>query len=368
MKIFAVEYNPLENEGIYALSVVEQPAMQSQWVTLNENKLELKTIDDERRILMGVALIPNKPIYRKDRSGEYNIVFSKNTIEKAAHDFVKKGNVNNSTIEHEIDLGSDAVSVVESWIVEDDVHDKSRKFGFKEPVGSWCVMMKVHSDEIWAKAKKGEIKGFSIDAFFDLKELNVKNQVNMSEQKKSLSLVQKLGKALLELGYDEKEDKKVKMASVMTADGLEIMHEAETLEAGVNVFVVNEDERVPLPVGEYKLEDEKILVIAEEGIVAEIKDAEPEQELEKDEEKKEEVELTEKEMNYLADLVNKTLGLSEMKSAIEKLNAQNVELKSQLEQLGEQPATKKAQPKKEVKLSEPKTARERILAKIQKNK
>lgn len=367
MRIYAVEYNPIENEGIYALSVVEQPAMQSQWVTLSDHKLELKTIDDERRILMGVALIPNKPIYRRDRSGEYNIVFSKNTIEKAAHDFVKKGNVNNSTLEHEIDLGSDAVSVVESWIVEDEVHDKSRKFGFKEPVGSWCVMMKVHSDEVWAKAKAGEIKGFSIDAFFDLKELTVNNNVNMSEQKKSLSLVQKLGKALLELGYDEKEDKKVKMASVMTADGLEIMHEAETLEAGVNVFIVNEDERVPLPVGEYKLEDDKILVIADEGIVAEIKDAEPEQELEK-EEKEEEVELTEKEMNYLADLVNKTLGLSEIKSAIEKLNAQNVELKSQLDKLGEQPATAKVELKKEVQLSEPKTARERILAKIQKNK
>lgn len=148
---------------------------------LNDNKLELKIIDDECCILMGVVLIFNKFIYCKDRSGEYNIVFFKNMIEKVVYDFVKKGNVNNLIIEYEIDLGSDVVSVVESWIVEDDVYDKSCKFGFKEFVGSWCVMMKVYSDEIWVKVKSGEIKGFSIDVFFDLKELNIKNEVNMSE-------------------------------------------------------------------------------------------------------------------------------------------------------------------------------------------
>lgn len=79
---------------------------------------------------------------------------------------------------------------------------------------------------------------------------------------------------LLELGYDEKEDKKVKMVLVMMVDGFEIMYEVEILEVGVNVFVVNEDECVFFFVGEYKLEDEKILVIVEEGIVVEIKDVE----------------------------------------------------------------------------------------------
>jgi len=260
MKTFQISYDPEQNKGIYALSVVKSPAMESKFITLKDasKPIKLATISDERRVLMGVALIPDKPIYRNDpEMGEYNIVFSADTIEKAAYDFIRNGNSNNSTIEHEIDLGSDKVSVVESWIIEDTNKDKSRKYGFDEPVGSWMVTMKIHDDAVWAMAKAGEIQGFSIDGFFNL------NEVKMSETKETSKWEQ--FKALF---AETPEAKAVKLGEVKSADGTVTMEfEGETLEAGVSISIVGEEGNVPVPVGEYELEGDQILVVVEEGVV-----------------------------------------------------------------------------------------------------
>ena len=260
MKTFQISYDPEQNKGIYALSVVKSPAMESKFITLKDasKPIKLATISDERRVLMGVALIPDKPIYRNDpEMGEYNIVFSADTIEKAAYDFIRNGNSNNSTIEHEIDLGSDKVSVVESWIIEDTDKDKSRKYGFDEPIGSWMVTMKIHDDAVWAMAKAGEIQGFSIDGFFNL------NEVKMSETKETSKWEQ--FKALF---AETPEAKAVKLGEVKSADGTVTMEfEGETLEAGVSISIVGEEGNVPVPVGEYELEGDQILVVVEEGVV-----------------------------------------------------------------------------------------------------
>jgi len=260
MKTFQISYDPEQNKGIYALSVVKSPAMESKFITLKDasKPIKLATISDERRVLMGVALIPDKPIYRNDpEMGEYNIVFSADTIEKAAYDFIRNGNSNNSTIEHEIDLGSDKVSVVESWIIEDTNKDKSRKYGFDEPIGSWMVTMKIHDDAVWAMAKAGEIQGFSIDGFFNL------NEVKMSETKETSKWEQ--FKALF---AETPEAKAVKLGEVKSADGTVTMEfEGETLEAGVAISIVGEEGNVPVPVGEYELEGDQILVVVEEGVV-----------------------------------------------------------------------------------------------------
>jgi hypothetical protein len=369
MKLFNVEYNPLENEGIYALSVVKNPAMQSNWITLSENKtLKLATVDKERRILMGVALIPNKPIYRKDTNGEYNIVFSSNTVEQAAHDFVKRGNTNNSTLEHEIDLGSDAVSVVESWIIADDVNDKTRKYGLNEPVGSWAVMMKVHDDATWEKAKNGEILGFSIDGMFNLNEITKK--VNMSETKKSSNWT-KLAAYIASLASEDEQETDVKLMSVMTADGnLEIMYDVTALEVGSTVFIENEGERVPLPVGDYPLEDGTTLVVAEEGIAAEIVET-----VAADPIPDGEAELADAEMDKFVEMLDKALGLKELKENSEiiktelaAIKLENESLKSQLVEFGKTPATTKVTIKKaeqKIDLSLLKTKQERLFAQLQ---
>ena len=152
--------------GIEAISIVDKPAIEENFIALKEQtKVNLAEIDKEKRILMGAALIPNKNIYRTDGEDEYYIYFSDDTVRKASELFLMRGNQNKSTLEHEAELNG--LTVVESWIIEDEVHDKSRKYGLDMPVGTWMVSMRVNNDEVWENyVKTGLVKGFSIEGYF----------------------------------------------------------------------------------------------------------------------------------------------------------------------------------------------------------
>ena len=155
-----------DNAGIDAVSVVENPAIEENWVALKKHEIELKTIDEEKRLLMGAALVPKKQIYRRNEktNEEYYIFFSKDTIRKASQLFLKSSNQNNATIEHTKKI--EGMTVVESWIVEDSEKDKSALYGFNAEVGTWFITMKVDNEEVWNKVKEKEIKGFSIEGYF----------------------------------------------------------------------------------------------------------------------------------------------------------------------------------------------------------
>jgi len=157
-----------ENEelnGIEAISVVENPAIEENFIFLKAEEVKLAEVDKEKRILMGAALIPNKPIYRKNKEEEFYIFFSKETVVQASQLYLKSGKQGNATLEHQKDIKG--MTVVESWLVEDEVHDKSRKYGLNMPLGTWMVSMKVDNDEIWNDyVKTGKVKGFSIEGYF----------------------------------------------------------------------------------------------------------------------------------------------------------------------------------------------------------
>lgn len=155
-----------EMSGIDAVSIVSSPAIEENFIALNKHDVQLKKIDEEKRLLMGAALIPNKQIYRVNEktNEEYYIYFSESTVRKASELFLKKANQNNATYEHKDKLTG--MSVVESWIIEDEKHDKSVKYGFELPVGTWMISMKVDNDEVWGDVKEGKVKGFSIEGYF----------------------------------------------------------------------------------------------------------------------------------------------------------------------------------------------------------
>lgn len=163
--------------GIEAISIVDRPAIQENFIALSEQpKVKLAEVDKEKRILMGAALVPNKNIYRSEGEDEYYIYFSEDTVRKASELFLMRGNQNKSTLEHEASLSG--LSVVESWIIEDDLHDKSRKYDMDLPVGTWMVSMKVNNDDVWENyVKTGKVSGFSIEGYFT-------DKVNMSELNK----------------------------------------------------------------------------------------------------------------------------------------------------------------------------------------
>lgn len=161
---------PDDEIGVYAISIVDMPAIQSNFITLSENgktsQYSLAKVDEEKKLLVGAALIPNKQILRKDENGEpYYIYFPKSVVEKAAYNFIRNSNQSNTTIQHDKKL--EGLTVVETWLVEDPATDKSKAYGLNVPKGTWMVAMKVDNDEIWEnEVKSGNVKGFSIEAFF----------------------------------------------------------------------------------------------------------------------------------------------------------------------------------------------------------
>ena len=151
-----------EEDGVNIISLVEFPAVERNFIQLSrEVKLSL---NEEKRELLGVALIPDFPIYRADENGEYYITFSAEAIRKAAIDFYKKLNVNMADVEHSHDM-ENGITYFQSLII-----DKGQGIcptAFKDlPDGTWIVGCKIDNDEVWNAVKSGEVKGFSIDGYF----------------------------------------------------------------------------------------------------------------------------------------------------------------------------------------------------------
>ncbi len=180
MRIVELILDEEQEIGIEAISVVENPAIEEDFIALKSQEFKLAEVDKEKRILMGALLIPNKPIYRRNGEDEYYIYFSKDTVLKASQMYLMQGKQNNSTLEHQYQING--LSLVESWIVEDKVHDKSVKYGMNLPLGTWVGAVKVNNDEIWNEfVKTGKVKGFSIEGYFADKMERPKDQTIKEE-------------------------------------------------------------------------------------------------------------------------------------------------------------------------------------------
>ena len=181
--------------GIEAISVVESPAIEEDFIALKTQEFKLAEVDKEKRILMGAALVPNKPIYRRNGEDEYYIYFSKETVRKASELFFIRGNQNNSTLEHNMPLTG--LTAVESWIVEGE-KDKTRHYNLNVPIGTWMVSMKVHNDDVWDNyVKTGKVKGFSIEGYFADKlnrpqDKSIKDELSEIEEEEAQHILDQL--------------------------------------------------------------------------------------------------------------------------------------------------------------------------------
>lgn len=152
--------------GVEAVSVVENPAIESNFIALSKTQIEFAEVNKEKRILLGAALIPDKPILRLDKKTkeEYHVYFSKDTIRQVMELFAKNKFQDKATFEHQRPI--EGMTIVESWIVEDEEKDKSAFYGLNVPKGTWMISMKADNEEIYNLAKEGKVKGFSIEGFF----------------------------------------------------------------------------------------------------------------------------------------------------------------------------------------------------------
>lgn len=156
-----------EELTIDAISLVTSPAIEQDFVFFGKenNNLTLAKVDEEKRMLVSPALIPNKQIFRYDPNTDsnYYVYFSKETVRQASELYLKHNNHHKATYQHEDRVSG--VLTIESWIKEGE-QDKSKLYGFDLPDGTWFVKMKIENDEMWNKIKDGELKGLSIEGYF----------------------------------------------------------------------------------------------------------------------------------------------------------------------------------------------------------
>jgi hypothetical protein len=181
MKLYELKIED-DLDEVFAISLVQDPAIEANWVYFNKEVLFAK-VDGERRMLIGPILIPNKKIIRVDGFGEpYEVFFSSETVKQLAQNYLKNKYTDSSTLEHDSKIKG--VYLVESWI-KDTKLDKSSAYGLSVPEGSWVGVFKIDDDEIWNNyIKTGKVQGFSIEGIFSHK---------LVEASKNISIQQELG-------------------------------------------------------------------------------------------------------------------------------------------------------------------------------
>ena len=169
--------------AIDAISLVNSPAIEQDFVFFGKekNNLTFAKVDEEKRMLVSPALIPNKQIFRYDPNtdSEYYVYFSPETVRKASELYLKHNNHHKATYEHKDRVSG--VLTVESWIKEGD-SDKSKMYGYDLPNGTWFVKMKIENEDLWNKIKEGELKGLSIEGYFTNKFEEMQKQQPTPEQ------------------------------------------------------------------------------------------------------------------------------------------------------------------------------------------
>lgn len=178
-----------EHVAIDAVSLVEYPAIESDFYALSKQKKYALKLDEEKRVVTGPALIPQKQIFRSDReNGDYYIWFSKETVARCNELFFKNYNQKNVTFEHEFAV--DGNYIFESWIKESEEDDKSNMYGYDVPLGTWFISMKIENDQVWQAVKDGTVKGYSIEGHFAEKLSLQKHKI--SDDEKLIDTIKKI--------------------------------------------------------------------------------------------------------------------------------------------------------------------------------
>jgi hypothetical protein len=158
---------------------------------LEREKMTFAVANEDKRIVVGAAMVPNKMISRYDELGNlYYVFFSKQSIRKLADKFLRQKRTDETNIEHDgIKLGSDKVYITESWISEDPIKDKSNLFGFELPAGTWFVQMKVEDPKVWKSIKENNLTGYSVEGLFAEKSVFSKEDKTINKIKNILKSI-----------------------------------------------------------------------------------------------------------------------------------------------------------------------------------
>lgn len=298
----------------YAISMVEQPAIESDFVALSEQKgekIQAFLESNERHMVYGAALIPDKDIYRNNGEQEFYISFTKESIEKMSQDFMKEYRQNEVTLDHQ-EMAND-ITITESWLVEDPYKDKANALGINVPQGTWMIGMKVNQIDVWDRVKAGELKGFSVESMISLEEFGKQNDNNMINTDE-MSFWTKMKEVLAE-AFSKKEE-----PAEIEPTNIELEEEPQTEPQPTVEAPKVEEPKADEP----KVEENPIIDGGDPHEILAPKAEEPKQEeAPKAEEPKD---------NHLEELINS------LKEEIAALKSSNGELQEKIKDMGKQPS------------------------------
>ena len=243
-----------DNEGILVISLVDAPATETNWMCFKEQEnIKFSIVNEDEHILAGVVMVADKPIYRIAPDGtEFYIVFSKDVIKRMAEKMLDDNTFNNIDIQHDGNIiPHDKVKLVELFIADEAKGIKPNYLDV--PDGSLLANYKIYDEQLWQMAKSGELNGFSLEGVFT----TVRYEQNKNNKHTKMSKIKEMLKSILVQLGEVTTDK-----GILTYDG----------DLAVGVEVKNEDGSKPAD-GEYKLEDNKVIVV-KDGFVDEIKEVE----------------------------------------------------------------------------------------------
>lgn len=335
----------IENEecGMFTISLVDFPATESDFLAFKDEKelVKFAVADEDKHIVRGLVMAANLMIYRfSPVYGEYYIYYEPETIRLMAEKYLKDGNQNNVDLMHDGNL-VEGVNMVQLFIKDTDNGIDPK--GFEDyQNGSLFAEFQIHNEEVWQQIKNGDFKGFSLEGYFGVEPVEFKqvNKENNKEKMKINRIKEMLKKMLVSLGE-------------VSTDKAVIIFDGDELEAGMEVHTIDEEgNEVALEDGEYRTEDEKVIVI-EGGKVVEIRDDEaevandePEQEPEQEAQENEENEpVSEEEPVNDEEPVQdeKDALIEELRAKIAELEAENEQLKARIAELEEEPAAPSAE-------------------------
>lgn len=248
-------YEVTVDSDVYAISLVDEPAIEVNYVHLKKDNKAKKVVflEDEakeKHMVVGPVLIPDMPIYRNQDGEEFYIQFSKESIERLAYNYIKQGyNMTSFTAQHQYPVNE--VYIVESWLKTTE-NDKSNDLGFDCPIGTWFIGAKVNNLEVWEDIVDSKMNGFSVEAFVSLDELKLNKNIKRNENKDMA--VQKNIKAESVEITDSFWDK----LKGILADALNVRKEDEDVTDAVEEVADALDTEVPVDMAEEKPVDETV--------------------------------------------------------------------------------------------------------------
>lgn len=292
-----IDPNAASDVEVNFIAFVDKPAIERNFLTFAAEKSYF-ALNEEQRIVSGPAMVAESLIYRRDQQGEYNVFFSADTIKQIALKFFKKDYQKNLNLFHDPNLPLDGVTIFESF-----VSDKSRGIqpmkGFEDlPDGSWFISAKIENDQLWAKIKSGEVKGFSVEGIFsyitkqkhgatfeELAELQISNGLKMLSgtqgttthlnEKDIMSSVKEMMASFKEKFFGPAAPAaapaptQTLATDYTTKDGVVVS--VDKLEVG-GVAMVN---GAPAPAGDYELQDGTCFTVGDGGAIASVQPCAP---------------------------------------------------------------------------------------------